>query len=231
MATLLNGVNEVLKRVRFIQGDSGLLTSLTDQARQSAVDVAVQVWNEAIEELYSMAEVPLPQEMAENTITLVTSDRDYVLQTDLIQLHWPFHDETNGRYITEFPGGYLALTKSQLVPANETGQPYFAVIRPTDGFLYLDKLPTATENGQVYKYRYDKDISLALAADTFPFSDAVFRAMVAATAQYWQRDWQRDFDEEIFRANLGRAARLLTQQQQHTNWLPRRKQGGLSPRV
>jgi hypothetical protein len=231
VATLLNGVNEVLKRVRFIQGDGGLLTSLTDEARQSAVDVAVQVWNEAIEELYSMASVPLPKELAENTITLVTSDRDYTLQTDLIQLHWPFHDETNGRFITEYPGGYLALKRDQLVPANESGQPYFGAIRPTDGLLYLDKLPTATENGQVYTYNYDKDISLSAAADVFPFSDAVYRAMVAATAQYWQRDWQRDWDNDIFQTNLGRAARLLTQQQQHTNWLPRRKSGGNSPRI
>jgi hypothetical protein len=39
----LNAVNEVLKKKGIIAGDSALLTSLTDSARQVSIDLAIQV--------------------------------------------------------------------------------------------------------------------------------------------------------------------------------------------
>ena len=218
--TLLNAVNETFKRVQLIQGDSGLLTTLTDSARQIYIDSAVQLWNEAIDELYTTAEVPHPNELAESTITLVTSTRAYVLNASLIQLRFPLLDETNGRFIEEYPGGYMQLVIDQPFPANETGLANFAVIRPTDGYLYLDKIPTSVENGLVYKYRYDKTLELTAAASTVPFNDTVFRAMVPAVAELWKRNHQRDFDSAMYRASVGRASRLLTNKQLRESWLP-----------
>ena len=68
--TLLNAVNEILKRVGVISGDSGALTTLTDSARQKPIDVAIQVINEAMDELYSMPGISAPQGQGESTITL-----------------------------------------------------------------------------------------------------------------------------------------------------------------
>ena len=218
--TLLNGVNELLKRVRLIQGDSGILASLTDSPRQVYIDTAVQVWNELIEEVYSKANIPLPQELGENTITLATDDRDYALQTDVVQLYFPLLDETNGRYIDEYPGGYIDMVRDQTIPANYTGLPNYAAIRPTDSELYLDNIPTSAENGDVYKYRYDKDISLSAAADTFPFIDAVFRALVPAAVELWRKSHQNSFDADGYKKSVGTAARLMTQKQQRGSWLP-----------
>ena len=220
MATLLNCVNEVLKRVQVIQGDSGLLTSLTDPGRQVFIDLAVQVWNELIEDLYSQSNIPMPNELAENTITLVTSDRDYALQTDLVQLHFPLIDETNGQYITEYPGGYMQMVEDQNFPSNYTGLANYAAIRPTDGELYLDRIPTANENGLVYKYRYDKDVSMSLAADTVPFTDAVFRALVPAAAEMWKIEQHNKFSQEIYEKAFGKASTLLTQVEIRDSWLP-----------
>lgn len=62
--TLLNCVNEIFKRTSLIAGDAGALTSLTDAARQPAIDQAVQVVNEGILYLYNQSEVPLPNEQA-----------------------------------------------------------------------------------------------------------------------------------------------------------------------
>jgi hypothetical protein len=221
MATLLNGVNEVLKRVRIINGDSGVLTGLTDTARQNYIDIAVQAWNEGLDELYTASNTSLPNELAEDTITLVTDDRDYALNTALNQLRFPLLDETNGAWITEWPGGYEDLVASQLQPSNFTGLPLFATIRPTDGQLYMDRIPTASENGKTYKYRYDKDLELTLASDTMPFKDVVFRAMVPAVAELWRREIRGEFDPGFFGVSLGRASRYLTQKQMRTSWLPR----------
>src|SRR3990167_11170649 len=123
--TLLNGVNEVLKRANLIQGDSGALSSLTDSARQVWVDNVVQVWNELMEELYETSQKPMPQELATGTLTLATNDRDYALST-FNKLYFPLQDETNGQYIFEFSGGYLDLVNQQSVTADYTGLPTYA---------------------------------------------------------------------------------------------------------
>lgn len=206
--TLLNGVNEVLKKAKLIQGDSGSLTTLTDSPRQIWVDSAVQAWNEAIEELYTTIEEPLPEVLAEATITLANGDRDYALNV-YNTLYWPFLDETNGQYIYEFNGSYLDMVNSQTVPADYTGLPLYGVIRPTDGQVYLDRIPSATEVGLIYKYRYMKDFSVSTAAATFPFKDSVFRAMVPAVAELFNLIHKHEFQEGIYRMNIARAARLV----------------------
>jgi len=77
MATLLQGVNEVLKKVSVIQGDTGALTTLSDSAKQVFIDPAVQSWNEAVDQLYSISNKPKPKELVKASITLATGDRDW----------------------------------------------------------------------------------------------------------------------------------------------------------
>lgn len=214
MASLLNGVNEVMKRVKLIQGDSGELVTLTDSPRQVWIDQFVQIWNEVMEELYSVSDKPMPQELAEDTITLVTDDRDYVLST-FNTLHWPFVDETNGRYIYET--NYDSIWRSQPIPADWTGLPARGAIRETDGQLYLDRIPTSQENGLVYKYRYDKDISMSVAADIFPFKGEVFRALIPVVAEIFKAENRKDALISLS-SNIGRAARLLSNVKQRTSY-------------
>lgn len=218
--TLLDGVNEVLKRIKVIQGDSGLLTTLSDSPRQIYVDLSVQVWNEAMEELYTRSHVSLPREMAESSITLVTDDRDYALQTDLIDLRWPLHNRVDGEYIYEWKRGYHNLISSQPQPDEYTGLATFAAIRPIDGELYLERIPQAKENGKVFFYNYDKDVSVSAAADTFPFDDDVFRAMVPTVAEIVEIGLDREIQSAIAAANFGRASRMLTKQPMRDSWSP-----------
>lgn len=227
--TLLNGVNEILKRVSVIQGDSGALSTLTDSGRQVYIDLAVQVLNEAMEELYSLANKPMPNILSENTITLVTSDRDYALQTNLVQLLYPLLDETNGQLILEYPGGYMGMISDQTYPNNYTGLPTYATISPKTGELYLDRIPTSSENGLVYKYRYIKDGSLSAAADQFPFSDAVFRAIIPAASQLWAKYQKKEFDGGEYRLSMARAMRFLSQGLQRESWLPMNNIRGFDP--
>lgn len=211
MATLLDGVNAVLKRVREIDS-SGELSSLTDSARQVAIDIAVMVWNEAIEDLYQLSSTPYPQEQAESTITLATGDRSYALASGLLQMRWPLIDKTNNQFIWEYEHGYnglLLLDPEQ----DDTGLPLWSAINPVNGELHLDRAPTSVENNNVYTYQYDKDVSLSLAADTMPFNDAVYRALVPAVAELWRRDAEKKFDGPLFKVSRARAAGYLTQTQ------------------
>jgi len=218
--TLLNCLNETLKKTKVINSNN-LLTSLTHTGKQPYIDIAIQAINETIDQLYLDIKIPRPNIITEATITLVTSDRDYALASDLNILHWPFLDETNGQYITKYPGEYLELVSDQTYPANYTGLPQVGAIRPTDGQLYLDRIPTSTENGNVYKYRYSKDTELVLAADTVPFSDVVFRALIPAFSEKWKLENKREFNGGVFKRSIGTAARYLRQMPVDDSWSPR----------
>ena len=218
--TLLNATNEILKRTGIIAGDAAALTTLTDSARQRAVDICIQVVNEGIDELYSATSVPKPKEQAESTITLTTSDRSYALASDLVQLRFPLIDKTNTQFIFEFPGGYNAILL--LDPEqDDTGLPHFGAISPVDGELYLDRAPTSDDNGNVYTYQYDKELELTAATSEVPFGNAVFRAMVPAWVQLWKREMRNEFDGDLFNASIGRASRLLSRLQVRTSYNPR----------
>jgi hypothetical protein len=218
--TLLNAVNEILKRVGNIAGDDGLLTTLSSSGRQRSIDIAIQVINEGIDELYTACQLPMPLSQAESTITLVASTRSYALATDLVQMRWPLIDKTNAQYIYSYPGGLNAILVND-PEQDDTGLPHYAAISPVDGTLYLDRLPTATEADKVYTYQYDKDLELSAATDTVPFGNLVFRAMVPAWVQLWRRDQQREFDQGIFRMSVGRAAAALSQTLPSDNYNPR----------
>lgn len=218
--TLLNATNEILKRSGIIAGDAGLLTTLTDSARQRPIDVAVQIVNEGIAELYTTCEIPMPNEQDEDTLTLVTGTRAYTLATDLVQLRWPFIDKTNNQFLYQYHGGYNAMLLLD-TEQDDTGLPQYGAIRPTDGKLHLDRAPTSVENGRIYTYQYDKALTLTLLTDTVPFGDVVFQAMVPVWVQLWKRDMRQEFDQALFKMNIGRASRLIAQKQMRSHYNPR----------
>lgn len=218
--TLLDGVNEVLKRVGMVAGDSAPLSSLTSDSKQSAVDAAVQVIREGVDALYAASNTPKPNGQGEATITLATGDRDYALASDMIRLRFPLIDKTNSQFILQYPGGYNALLLLDL-EQDDTGLPHYGAVSPVDGELWLDRAPTADENGRVYTYQYDKEFELSAATDVFPFKDVVFRAMVPAWVQLWKREKRNEFDGNLFKESIGRAATLMTQIMPRDNWNPR----------
>jgi len=230
--TLLNGVNEVLKKVDIIEGDTGLLTSLTDSARQGFIDTAVQSLNEIVDELYSATDKPKPQQLAEDTITLATDDQDYALATDLVTLLPKFGliNTANNHIINilDDEDAYRQLIVADL-DQDDTGLPDSAAIRPTDGQLYMNRKPTSAENGRVYNYRYNKELELVVLTDTFPFANTVFRAVVPAAAELWRRHRRKEFDQGIFDASMGRAARLVTGVPARDSWRPGQPHNATDP--
>lgn len=219
--TLLDGVNEILRKKQIIAGDAALLASLTDSSRQPSIDLAVQCINEGTDELYSIAQRSLPNQMVEATITLATSTKTYSLPSGLVRLHWPLIDRTNRRFIQEYASGYEGML---LVDIGQTftGLPLYAAIRASDGMLVMDRTPTSAENGNVYNYQYDKDTAMTAASDSMPFDNEVFRAMVVVWTQLWEREKRtQNYDEMIFKTSLGRAARMLTQEQPRETYNPR----------
>jgi len=226
--TLLNGVNEVLKRVQIVS-ESNLLTSLTNSGKQVFIDLAVQAWREATQQVFSKANVMMPNQGKEGSVTLVAGTRAYTLASDLVQIRWPLHDETNGQYIVEYPGGYEELRNSQNFPANYTGLPLQGAISPIDAKLYLDYIPTSSEAGYVYKYFYWKATDLVTYDDVFPFDDDVFWALVPVVSDIWRMMQQNKTSDGYTKLSYGRAIRMLKKHPPSDTWISRRAVPNTSP--
>lgn len=217
--TLLNSVNRILEGVRLVNSQNQL-TSLTDSARQVFIDQAITTINSAMIDAYAASPAALPTESEADSITLVTDDRSYALASDLVQMRWPLRDETNGTYIREM--NYFDLVNSQVQPAGYTGTPSFGAMSPIDGEIYLDRIPTAAENGNVFAYEYDKAIVVALAADTFPFRDSAWESFMEAVKELWKRDNNLQFDPELYTQRMGNFCALISQKQFTTSYRPAR---------
>lgn len=215
--TLLDGVNDLLDRVGIIDAN-GTLSSLTNQGKQLFIDLAVQVWNETVDDACNMMGIPHIGETGSSTITLVTSTREYTLPSDLVQIRWPLVDQTNGQYIWEYPGGYQQMRIDQFIPADWEGLPYSAAINPTTGKLRMERTPTSAENGYAYDLLYDKDLVMDSATDAFPFSDATYRAMLPVVTEAWERRKRNDFDLEEHRKQLSRAILFANKVNRRTHW-------------
>lgn len=219
--TLLDAVNETLKRVKIVDtANTGLLASLTNSALQSFIDVAVQVINEGIDELYTQAEVDLPTQGGESTITLATGTREYALAAGFVKLMWPMTDRTNTQYIVQWMASYeefLLLDPQQTF----TGLPTWGMISPITGLLRVDRAPDVDSNGKIYTYEYHKDTVVSLATDQVPFNNLVFRSMVPCWVQLWKREMRNEFDQSLWQMNIGRASRTLTEQPLKINYNPR----------
>lgn len=225
---LLDGVNDVLKNVQVVRSDNEL-TSLSDTGKQIFIDNAIAAWNEAVDQIFSKSKVMRPNQACQDSIIIKTNKREYCLPDDMVQLRWPLHDETNGRYINEYPGGYEELRNALVQPDNYTGQPVTGAINPENGDLYVDRLPTASEDGNEYVFFYWKDQGLSKKSDIFPFGDTVYRALVTVVAELWRYRQNQRTNSGVIKTGYGRAVRALEQQPRDDVYIKRHRRYNTTP--
>jgi hypothetical protein len=235
MIVFLQAVNASLKRVRVIQGDAGELATstvtstatglvatgaFTDSGRQVQIDLMIQMWQEAVHEIYSIG--LYAQEAASATISLVDGTREYDLPSDFERLAGKTRDDrvfrgaTTGLRITEYPGGYIKMLSDQVRATDFTGDPnHYALSPVTLGRIRFDREPTSEQDGHTYNVMYETRLSLTstMATETLPFSDTVADALVPVTAEGWERIMKNEFDAALFRRSVSRAVEHLTQTQ------------------
>lgn len=228
---LVNGVNDLLIKVGVLDNDT-VLTTLTDSARQTYIDSAVQALNETLDRLFALPQMPTrPNQISERSITLNTADQDYELHETLVRLLPEFGlvDEANNHVISiiDDPDAYRRMVIGDL-EQDDTGQPSLACIRPTDGQLWLDRAPTADYNGREYKYRFERDPGLSEATDEFRFTDPVYRGVVLAASELWKKENKNEFNGSMFNAALAQAASRLTRTPSRDRWINKGR-GGSNP--
>lgn len=186
--TLLSAVNSVLRRARVINLPEETLSSLTINSLQVDIDMCVDAINDVLREMYCMLDLA-PYETKQGTITLVEGQREYDFETDFeVMASEVFMNQSDGDFLLAYPGGYEAMFTQQNQPDNYTGNPSAWTTNPITNKIRLDREPTAEHVGDVYTYLYTTEVRLSVAADVFPFSDAVTRALIPAFAESYRED-------------------------------------------
>lgn len=223
----LDGVNAVLKRAQIIAGDTQNLVTSTvtstatgltatealqsQSAIQHQVDMTVQIWNEAIQEVYSLNN--FPKSVASATMQLASTTREYALPTDFERFAGlaALRGATTYLVLYEYPGGYEQMLVDQPTASDFKGQPTYFAISPINQNIRVDAEPTSAEAGNKYNYLYEKTLryTSTMATETFPFSDNTFDAMIPVVAQWLERSMKKDFDALQFQQGIVRAVGKL----------------------
>jgi len=229
--TFLQAVNLTLRRIGMVDAD---LTTFTDSARQTEVDVVLQAWNEVIDDLQDLG--VFATAVAEGSITLVAGTKTYAVASDFDGIAADssgrpiMRDETNGRTIWEYEGGWDRMRRDQLVPGNYSGTPTSWAIDPTTGNFEFNTAPASADAGNIYKYVYSKRINLASTTDTFPFLDDAIDTVIRAVIEIYNRDrkggWEKGAAPQTagirqYNRALARAARKIARVPPHDSYGPR----------
>lgn len=214
--TFLEAVNATLKLVGIIQGDSGALTTFTDTARQTDIDVMLQAWNDTLDELFKIGNYPGEQE--ENNITLSSGVGEYTLATDYTKIIGNPINSANRRIIYPSPWTFEQLRHRQPDPSIFTGRPLYWLINPTNNKMRFDKQATSEEDGDVYTYINEIRSNLSATGDTFPVSDEAVDRLKSAVAQVWSSTQKSQFNEGVYQASMSRAADVLARIKRRTKY-------------
>lgn len=219
--TLLELVNDVLKRVSLTKGEAGEITSLTDSPRQIEIDIILQAVNEVITDLFDMG--VYANEANEGKFTLATGKREYNLPSDFEGFMsrpldetgghqmWPYPNERGQAHLSsKGPGDYIRMREVQLMPSSYTGEPHYYAINPENGKLRLDYAPTSDISGRVYRYTYRKTLNMSAATDVIPLTTEQVNKLMPAIAQVWNRERKELFDNGTYLNALAGAARRIT---------------------
>ena len=208
--TFLQAVNETLKLVKVIHGDAGELTSFVDTSRQENIDIARRVWNELIHQLYTLE--LFSRGARTGQFVIATGVREYDIEPDFEAMASDaIRNEAKYWKLDPYKGGYIQMWDDQVDPSNYSGQPLAWAINPESDKIRIDRDPTSTENGDIYKYLYYKRLYMQDEGDVFPFSDTVVDSLIRSSAEMWKRDREKDFDAGMMGASFNRAVSYLTQ--------------------
>jgi hypothetical protein len=226
----LDVVNETLKRVGAIQGDTGNLVTATvtgtatgafdvepfeRSAIQRQVDVCIQLWREGIHELYVHG--LFAREAASATFTFASDTREYTLPNDFERIAGDGYvrGATTGLVLTPYPGGYAKMLADQPRASDWVGDPGHFAFSPATDTIRFDRTFATQQAGHVYNMLYERSINFTstMATAELPFSDTVSYDMVPTVAEFMKRWFKQEFDDAGYRQSLVRSLQTASKKQ------------------
>lgn len=171
--TLLEAVTRILRSNAILRGDTDAPSAFTDTNHNASMQLAIVAIQDDLAGL--VADKLIPYEKTSATISLVTNQRTYTLESDFVSFYgFPhFYDSTDNRVIPEWQGGLENLQLADTQYQTQTGTPNWWYWEPTTtkkvGFY---QVPNSSFNSRSLTYHYEKEIVLDEASDTMPFHNS-----------------------------------------------------------
>jgi len=238
--TFVEAVDKTLKRVGVLQTATTNLAQGTGTAselfvqsqNQHSIDLVTDLWEDAIQTVYSMALAPTV--VATATITLVANQREYALPEDFERVAGLSYEERVLRAATklwvafEYPGGYLKMLADQGVASDWSGAPLGWAINPASTAtaiqIRLDRDPDDGVASDTYNIAYEQtmEMTTTMATSLMPFSDTVTNALVGVVSESYESIKKKEFNRTLFEEHLSRALKMVRPVSMNRRWGTRR---------
>lgn len=167
----IGAVNRVLRSNGVIKGDDDVLSTFSDLQHNATSNLAQIAIQSELNEL--IGERMIPYERANSSVTLVTDTRAYALATDFIRLYGDpgyFYNATQNRAVYAHPGGENALRNEVVQYKTQSGGlvSWYMEDATTKKIAFY-QVPASANNGEIWTYDYEKDVSVTNSTDTLPF--------------------------------------------------------------
>lgn len=192
--TFLEAVNLILRINTFISGDDDDLTSFSDTQHRASLNLAKISIKSSINEL--VADRLIPYEETDGNITLSSGTRLYSLPSDFVRFVGPapfflklqgaIGSDSDNQFVYEYPGGEDQLRWHVLDYRSQSGTPqWFYISNGTSKQIGLYPVPDSDDDGNVYRFPYQKDVTVTNEGDSLPFhTEQEAQAFVDMAARY-----------------------------------------------
>lgn len=182
----LAAVNRVLRTEGIIRGDDDAVAAFTDTQHAATIELAQIAIQDEMNDL--IAQEVIPYEMDVATITTIAATRVYTLEPDFVRMRvseFVREDGSgNAQSATLFPflGGEQHIARTVPMYREQAGTPSWYYF--TGGATKSIGLYPVPDAVAVYRYYYEKSVSVMLATDPLPFvAEAEAQAFVRAAAR------------------------------------------------
>lgn len=166
----ITGVNRLLRIEHIIFGGDDDITTFSDTQHSADISLAKIAVQDELTELVS--DHLIPYEHTTDTITLLTSQRSYALNTNFIRFYGTpsFYDSVDNNRIYMFAGGEKSLMNVDYLYKVTTGSPInFYWDDATSKKVAFYNIPSSAYNNRSLTYDYEKSVLVTNSTDTLPF--------------------------------------------------------------
>jgi hypothetical protein len=193
----LDGVNRILRTEGVIAGDDDNASSFSDTAHENMLNLAKIAVQDSLSDFISDRSVPFEQ--AESYITFTTGTRLYSLASDFMRFIDPKPKMykvdvattigiADGTFLYSYKGGEKQLRADIFDYQTVRGDPYYFYGEGgTTKQIGVYPVPNSDSNGEIYRYYYDKDVSVSVETDTLPFINESTAQAFIQSASVWFR--------------------------------------------
>lgn len=189
----LDAVNRLLRIEGIVSGDDTDATSFSDTAHSNSINLAKIAIDSELSDCVS--DKVIPYEEADGHITLAQSTQKYSLASDFVRMidENPFLEKVDaatstgvaqGERLYAYNGGEKQLRSDQWDYRTKEGDPtHFYFVGGTSNQIGIWQVPDSNANGEIYRYFYQKAVSVTNESDLIPFiNEDTARAFVDACA-------------------------------------------------